>query len=545
MRQQSGQPAVLSDGSVQALVEAKCLGHIHEEPNSCPRVTETSTTEYHQGKPAGHVVADTKIGQQDQDLPSYLGLDGWRLLARIGQGAFSTVYRAHGVDSNADRGEVAVKVMRKFEMNQQQLSNLQKEIDIMRRLDQKNTTRLIDAFESRQYCYIIMELCSGGELFAQIVKLTYLSEALSRHVITQVAEAVKYLHLVLGVVHRRDAGPCISSETKKIMLTILSDIKPENILFDAIPLVPSKFSKPSLPGEEDKLDEGDFIPGVGFGGIGHVKLADYGLSRIIDGNWATTPCGTLGYAAPETMCNDRYSTGVDMWALGCVLYAMLVGYPPFYDPDMRTMIQKVSNGNFEFQSPWWDNISSDAKDLILNLLTVDPGKRLDIEEFLSHPWIKNESSYHREGVKAQIEHSDVADISSTTIQAESQTPGPLAESRIEARTPDAMNVREIFGVAFSVHQQQADDHHHQPVPKRIEQRAQALPRPTSTCGLPLNGIVSKMNRCPMHEKAFLSDHSKHRHLLQLSELPSGLNMSQSVLLKRRRIQQEQTLQTDI
>lgn len=72
----------------------------------------------------------------------------------------------------------------------------------MRRLDHRNTTQLIENFESKQFCFIIMEFCPGGELFDQVVKLTYLSEDLSRHVILQVAEAVKYLHLTLGVVHR-------------------------------------------------------------------------------------------------------------------------------------------------------------------------------------------------------------------------------------------------------------------------------------------------------------------------------------------------------
>jgi serine/threonine protein kinase len=72
----------------------------------------------------------------------------------------------------------------------------------MRNLDHPNITKLIDFSESRQYYYIVLELCPGGELFHQIVRLTYFSEDLSRHVITQVAEAIEYLHETSGVVHR-------------------------------------------------------------------------------------------------------------------------------------------------------------------------------------------------------------------------------------------------------------------------------------------------------------------------------------------------------
>lgn len=72
----------------------------------------------------------------------------------------------------------------------------------MRQLDHPNIIKLLSFSEAPQYYYIILELCSGGELFHQIVRLTYFSEDLSRHVITQVAKAIEYLHETSGVVHR-------------------------------------------------------------------------------------------------------------------------------------------------------------------------------------------------------------------------------------------------------------------------------------------------------------------------------------------------------
>jgi serine/threonine-protein kinase RCK2 len=206
-----------------------------------------------------------------------------------------------------------------------------------------------------------------------VVHLTYFSEELSRHCIVQVAKAIHYLHEEKGIVHR--------------------DIKPENILFDKISYrertVPLP---PPHPDDEEKEDEGEFIEGVGGGGIGRVKIADFGLSKVIWDKQTATPCGTVGYTAPEIVRDERYSKSVDMWALGCVLYTLLCGFPPFYDESIQVLTQKVAKGEFEFLSPWWDDISSDAKDLISHLLTVDPEERYTIIQFLDHPWIKNEVS---------------------------------------------------------------------------------------------------------------------------------------------------------
>ena len=83
-----------------------------------------------------------------------------------------------------------------------QRANILKEVSIMKRLDHPNIVRLLDFTEEKSYYYLILELCPGGELFHQIVRLTYFSEDLSRHVITQVAEAMKYLHEERGIVHR-------------------------------------------------------------------------------------------------------------------------------------------------------------------------------------------------------------------------------------------------------------------------------------------------------------------------------------------------------
>lgn len=150
-----------------------------------------------------------------------------------------------------------------------------------------------------------------------------------------------------------------------------------------MPLPPNEFDEP-------KEDEGKFVEGIGGGGIGQVKIADFGLSKQIWDQQTRTPCGTVGYTAPEIVNDRRYSVSVDMWALGCVLYTLLCGFPPFYDESIGVLTEKVAKGRFTFLSPWWDNISQEAKDLIANLLCVDPKKRYNIDQFLKHPWMKKQ-----------------------------------------------------------------------------------------------------------------------------------------------------------
>ncbi|KAL2255243.1 hypothetical protein VTK26DRAFT_3794 [Humicola hyalothermophila] len=302
----------------------------------------------------------------------------------------------------------------------------------MRQIDHPNIIKLIDFHESRQYYYIVLELAPGGELFHQIVRLTYFSEDLSRHVITQVAKALEYLHEERGVVHR--------------------DIKPENILFNPIPFIPSKNPKPKQPGDEDKVDEGEFIKGVGSGGIGQIKIADFGLSKVVWDNQTMTPCGTVGYTAPEIVKDERYSKSVDMWALGCVLYTLLCGFPPFYDESIEVLTEKVAKGQFTFLSPWWDDISKSAQDLISHLLCVDPEKRYTIREFLAHPWIRESGPTPRDERRT----AGLLAGEDQPLRAFDVTKIVDGDKRYDFRSPNAINLREVFDVGYAVHRQEEE-----------------------------------------------------------------------------------------
>ncbi len=117
-----------------------------------------------------------------------------------------------------------------------------------------------------------------------------------------------------------------TSANYNCLLFSTSDIKPENLLFERLPIIPSTHPI-HRPYDEEKEDEGVFQPGIGGGGIGKVKIADFGLSKIVWDEVTQTPCGTVGYTAPEIVKDERYSKAVDIWALGCVLYTLLCGFP--------------------------------------------------------------------------------------------------------------------------------------------------------------------------------------------------------------------------
>ncbi|KAJ3575165.1 hypothetical protein NP233_g1269 [Leucocoprinus birnbaumii] len=376
-------------------------------------------------------------------MPTYKGLENFKLLEKMGDGAFSNVYKAIEISSGK---KVAVKVVRKYELNASQAgdkhlnpqfkkkprvterANILKEVQIMRGINNPAIVKLYNFFESPEHYFLIMELMEGGELFHQIVKLTYFSENLARHVILQVASGIRYLHEERGVVHR--------------------DIKPENLLFDCIDIIPSK-NPVVRPYDEEKEDEGEFILGVGGGGIGKVKIADFGLSKVVWNEETMTPCGTVGYTAPEIVKDERYSKSVDMWAMGCVLYTLLCGFPPFYDESINVLTEKVARGYYTFLSPWWDDISHSAKDLIQHLLCVDPSQRYTIDEFLAHPWC-NAAPAPPPPPTPRI-HGDFAGkpLDSPLLSA--------ARGRVqEGKSPGLATLKEAFDITYAVHRMEEE-----------------------------------------------------------------------------------------
>lgn len=372
----------------------------------------------------------------------YPNLHQYEMMEKLGDGAFSVVFKALHKESGR---HVAIKVLRKYQMDNAQKQAVLKEVIIMRQLKHPNIVNFIEFIESEPYYYIVQELVGGGEIFTAIVNYTYLSENLARHVIYQTALAVRYLHEEVGIVHR--------------------DIKPENLLFVPTEFKPSYNPISKLRRSDDpktKKDEGEYIPGVGGGTIGTVKLADFGLSKQIWGHNTKTPCGTVGYTAPEIVRDERYSKEVDMWALGCVLYTVLCGFPPFYDERIETLTEKVARGEYTFLAPWWDEISSGAKYCVSRLLTVDPRQRYTIDELLQDPWLR-EAGRAYESAQKPSQPKFSSQIGRLN----------LSMYRQELYSPAATAMRDAFDISAAVHrageENALQNHNRNALPDMVEE----------------------------------------------------------------------------
>lgn len=254
----------------------------------------------------------------------------------IGQGTFAKVKRA---TERATGKEFAVKIINKSAMAENR-ENIMTEITILKNVHHPNIINLHHVFENRHKIYLVMELLEGGELFDLIVKRGCLTEAETSKVMRQVIQAVAYLHMK-RICHR--------------------DLKPENILLGR---------------------KGD---------IETVRITDFGLSKISD-HMLHTACGTPSYVAPEILTDDAYGFEVDMWSCGVILYVLLCGFPPFYADNDAELHRLIQSASYSFPSPYWDDISDTAKDLIRRLLVVDPSKRLTPVQTLCHPFITNHRS---------------------------------------------------------------------------------------------------------------------------------------------------------
>jgi len=287
--------------------------------------------------------------------------ENYELKEELGKGAFSVVKRCVQRHTGL---EFAAKIINTKKLSARDFQKLEREARICRKMQHPNIVRLHDNIQEESFHFLVFDLVTGGELFEDIVAREFYSEADASHCIQQILESVNHCHSN-GVVHR--------------------DLKPENLILSEKP----------KPQPENLL-----LASKSKGAA--VKLADFGLAIEVQGDqqaWFGF-AGTPGYLSPEVLKKEPYGKPVDIWACGVILYIILVGYPPFWDEDQQKLYAQIRAGAYDFPSPEWDTVTPEAKNLINQMLTVNPAKRIRAEEALKHPWIcqreRVASVFHRQ-----------------------------------------------------------------------------------------------------------------------------------------------------
>ncbi|WOG98234.1 hypothetical protein DCAR_0417575 [Daucus carota subsp. sativus] len=259
---------------------------------------------------------------------------------KLGQGQFGTTYLC--VEKKSKKEFACKSIAKRKLVTKEDVEDVRREIQIMHHMaGNPHVVSIVAAYEDAVAVYLMMELCTGGELFDRIVQRGHYSERKAAELARVIVGVVEACHS-LGVMHR--------------------DLKPENFLFG---------------------NEEEDAP---------LKTIDFGLSVFFKpGESFTDVVGSPYYVAPEVL-RKLYGQECDVWSSGVILYILLSGVPPFWDETEQGIFEQVIRGELDFVSEPWPSISSGAKDLVRKMLVRDPRKRLTAHEVLSHPWMKVDGS---------------------------------------------------------------------------------------------------------------------------------------------------------
>ncbi|KAK1273144.1 Calcium-dependent protein kinase 33 [Acorus gramineus] len=284
--------------------------------------------------------------QQNQSKPSQLGtllgkpmcdLSTLYILDKeLGRGQFGITYlcteRSTGLKyacKSISKGKLVSKT---------DIEDVRREILILQHLTgQPNIVEFRGAYEDDKAVHLVMEVCSGGELFDKIIARGSYTEREASVICGEIVNVVRVCHF-MGVMHR--------------------DLKPENFLFS-------------------NKEEGAAL-----------KATDFGLSVFFDeGTSYKDIVGSAYYVAPEVL-NQNYGKEIDVWSAGVILYILLSGVPPFWGETEKEIFDAILEGKIDFTSDPWPSVSDSAKHLVQKMLTYDPKKRITADQVLEHPWIK-------------------------------------------------------------------------------------------------------------------------------------------------------------
>jgi calcium-dependent protein kinase len=230
---------------------------------------------------------------------------------------------------------VAVKTLSTTNLTPKKFDMMFNEVEIYLKVDHPNICKLLEVFEDDTAIHLVMELCSGKELYERLAQLRRYTERDAAIVANQMLEAISYCH-AHNICHR--------------------DIKLENWVYAN--------ASPDAP----------------------LKLIDWGMSKIYTGVPMTQVHGTVYYVAPEVLAG-KYDQKCDVWSIGVIVYMLLSGSPPFGGQHDHEIIQRIKTANITFEGPRWAGISQKAKDFVVFLLNRDPTERPSASDCMHHPWL--------------------------------------------------------------------------------------------------------------------------------------------------------------
>lgn len=266
-------------------------------------------------------------------MASAVSLPGYVFGDKLGSGSYATVYKAFSKTSK--REVVAIKCVEKSSLNKPATENLLTEISILKKMKHEHIVEMKDFLWDNKHIYIIMELCSGGDLSTFVKTRRTLPEKVVKRFLQQLAIALQYLRSH-NIAHM--------------------DLKPQNILL-------SSRQNPTL------------------------KLADFGFAQYLKPqDDATSMRGSPLYMAPEILLNRKYDARVDLWSVGVILYECLFGKAPYSSQSFSELAKKIMNPK-PIQIPYGVDISDECRDLLTRLLQREPDERISFEEFFTHPFI--------------------------------------------------------------------------------------------------------------------------------------------------------------
>lgn len=256
----------------------------------------------------------------------------------LGRGQFGITYMCKNIQTGE---KFAVKTVKKKDLRSVEAAeDTKREVAILHRLsNHENIIKLKGVYEDDKYIHIVMELCNGGELFDKIIAKGHYAERDASVLVRQMLEVVAECHLN-GVIHR--------------------DLKPENFLF------------------KGKSDDSP------------IKAIDFGLSEFFTPRTRFKDVvGSAYYVAPEVL-RRNYGPSADMWSIGVIMYILLSGQPPFWGPTESGIFSEIIRGKLNLNNPPWTKISESAKDIMVQMLCMDPKARITAGQALSHPWVRGE-----------------------------------------------------------------------------------------------------------------------------------------------------------